>query len=976
MNKTKKHRLALLLGMLASGADAAEWTTTVDRHATVTDTTTIAGELATTAEALWIGPDRAFDPATGADLPPYALPERISLVDGQYGVSSQRGQLWRTYQFFDDLTAYRPDASEGFWGMAGYGTTEAVYLAKDGAQKRRWTGAALGHPDLHVRAVNPLLEDAGALVLIGNASSAFALQLDHRGRISRQAVVPACSTQISDDRHGSIYALCPSSENGAGEVHHIKPTGAGSWSRSIASAELTRSSIGADGGVLVRQSTSPGEGLWQSLDRQGNLRLSAAAQAGIAVDDGFWFLSGTGTHLTHYGLDGLVLASISATSVSKFVAHSSGTLLALGRFDSSSPYDIYRLISGSGTTLREFSEREQKVSSIGPDIYRGSTVATLRVNGGIALIGDDGELSSAAIETTSFMSPESVQADANTVCISGMQSIIPGIHGTECFDRHTGQSLLGPSGVGGVLHIDGNILSAVGDAFEIRTRNGALLLHISRDGEIAWDFHPREGLVLLRVIDGAKRLQRFRVDGSLVFDVAAPLVAGEAIVGIGSDGSTIVAGKQSPAPLLRFDAEGNLRAARDLELSKPGVPLTAVSSSSEGVLLLQREGDERTTYSGQVTMLDAQLVRHADYPFSGTQTAKFQPARAGTARFVYTTPSGLIVQQFNPASGQPGELRALPIQYTDARFTIDLDGIVRAITFDAALGREVLRISHPTPNAFTGPIRQSALTGSWFNPASTGQGLLLQLLNGDVLFGAWHTFAPEGGNAVSKQQWFTVTGKVTNERGRITVPIYRNANGRFDTDGITPAEAVGSAELVFTDCDHLEFWYRIGQEAGVFPLQRLTPRTQACDNGTTTQPAADTAKGLALDGAWFDPDQSGQGFTFNTTGARFGSFLAGWFTYDTDGSIDDDAAQHWFTLQGATPEHFGESVMAQIHRTIGGSRSGEPTRNTHRVGEATLTVHDCAHATLSYRFDDSVIAGGFANLQRSVPLQRLGACPD
>lgn len=978
MNKTKKHSLALLLGMLAIGvsrSDAAEWTTTVDRHTTVTGTTTIDGELAATAEAFWIGPDRAFDPATGADLSTYALPERISLVDGQYGVSSQRGQLWKRYFFFDFMPYLQADADEGFWGMSGYGTAEGVHLAKDGAQVKRWTASDLGHADMHVIAVNPLLDDAGALVLIGNTSSARALRLDHHGRTAEQVVVPACSTDVADDRHGGIYALCPSTDSGAGEVHHIGPTEAGSWSRSTGSTKLTRSSIGADGGILVRDSTSLGQGLWKSLDRQGNLRLSAAAQAGIAVDDGFWFLRGTGTRLTHYGLDGLVLASVSATSVSKFVAHSSGTLLASGRFDPNNPSNVYRLISGSGTTLREFSEREQNVSSIGPNIYRGSTVATLHLNSGIALIGDDGELSSAAINSGGFMSPESVQADASTVCISGMQPVMPGIHGTECFDRLTGQSLLGPSGVGDVLHIDGNILSAVVGAFEIKTRNGALLLRISRDGEIAWDFHPRQGLALLRVVDGGKRLQRFRVDGSLVFDVAAPLVAGEAIVGVGSDGSTIIAGKQSPAPLLRFDAEGNLRAARDLELSKPGIPLAAVSSSSEGVLLLQREGDDRTSYSGQVTMLDAQLVRHAEYPFSGTQTAKFQPARAGTARFVYTTPSGLIVQQFNPTSGQPGERRALPIQYTGARFTIDLDGVVRAITFDAALGRDVLRISHPTPSAFTGPIRQSALTGAWFNPASTGQGLLLQLLNGNVLFGAWHTYAPEGGNALSKQQWFSVTGEVANERGRITLPIYRNGNGRFDTDGTTPAEAVGSAELVFTSCDQMEFWYRIGEDTGAFPLQRMTPRTQTCDDGSSTQPPLDAPKGLAIDGAWFVPSQSGQGLTFNTTGARFGSFLAGWFTYDTETGVDDEVAQHWFTLQGATPEHFGESVTAQIHRTIGGSRAGEPTRNTHAVGEATLTVHDCAHATLSYRFDDSVIAGSFANLQRSVALQRLGACP-
>ena len=117
---------------------------------------------------------------------------------------------------------------------------------------------------------------------------------------------------------------------------------------------------------------------------------------------------------------------------------------------------------------------------------------------------------------------------------------------------------------------------------------------------------------------------------------------------------------------------------------------------------------------------------------------------------------------------------------------------------------------------------------------------------------------------------------------------------------------------------------------------------------TTTQPPVDAPKGLALDGAWFDPSRNGQGLTFNTTGARFGSFLGGWFTYDAEAGVDDPFAHHWFTLQGATPEAYGQSVPVLIHRTIGGTRGGTPTINTHAVGQALLTVHDCAHATLNY----------------------------
>ncbi len=985
MKHPMNYRLALLFGLIATGieaSDAAEWTSTIDRHATFTNTTFIGGELATTDEALWIGPNRAFDPTTGADLSPYALPERMSLVDDQYGISSQRGQLWKTYWFFDFMPYYRPDAVEGFWGQAGTFPTEALYLTKDGARMRRWKAADFGHPEMHVIDVNPLLEDAGAMVLIGNDSAALALQVDGRGNVVRSTSVPACSTNVSDDRHGDLYLFCPAAGISPGELHHFGTSEADRWSRRADEAMLTRSGIGADGGVLIYGQVTSGDRFWQSLDRQGRTRLLVSASKGVAHDQGFWFLDRSKTQLTHYGLDGRTIATFSAQAIQNFKAHADGTVIALGQFDTQDAYNEYGVVSETGSMLRILKDRQQALQTRSQiSIWQNSTIPVMTVrpvDGEYyhVLIDDHGEPSSAAFNNQ-FMLNGPLMSDASTICTSGMVPVIPGILATDCFDRQTGQRLLGLLETSGtqILNVDGNIVLVSRDAFEWRTRNNALIQGISREGEIAWNFHPTQGLALLRVSDGNKRLQRYRSDGSLIFDVAAPFVAGESVVAVGSDGSTIVAGKSSPTSLLRYDAEGNLRAIRTLDLSQPGTPLVAASSSSNGVLLLQRRSDDRDAYSGQVTMLDAQLVRRGDYAFAGALDAQLQPARDGAARFVHTSPSGMMVLQFDPASGQPSERRALPVQNIDGRFAIDLDGVVRAMSFDAALGRDVLRISRPEPSRFTGPIRQSALAGAWFNPASTGQGLLLQLLNGDVLFGAWHTFAPEGGNALSKQQWFTVTGKVTNERGRITMPIYRNAQGRFDTDGVTPAEVVGSAELVFTGCDQMEFWYRIGDDAGAFPLQRLTPRTQACDDGTTTQPAADAPKGLAIDGAWLDPAQSGQGFTFNTTGARFGSFLAGWFTYDTDNGVDDDDAQHWFTLQGATPERYGQSVLVSIHRTTGGSRAGTPTLNSHQVGSALLTIDDCAHATLDYAFDDSAVAGPFADRARRVQLSRLGACP-
>ena len=161
--------------------------------------------------------------------------------------------------------------------------------------------------------------------------------------------------------------------------------------------------------------------------------------------------------------------------------------------------------------------------------------------------------------------------------------------------------------------------------------------------------------------------------------------------------------------------------------------------------------------------------------------------------------------------------------------------------------------------------------------------------------------------------------------------------------------------------------------ANCIPMQRLTPRTMACDDGVRTQPPADTAPAIDLSGAWYDPARSGQGLAVSASGARLNQFLAGWFTYDVD-NADDPDAQHWFTLQGASPNGYGQTVASEIFRTIGGSRAGEPTRNTNKVGTALLTVHDCATATLEYIFDDTPVAGAFADRTRAISLKRLGRC--
>ena len=90
--------------------------------------------------------------------------------------------------------------------------------------------------------------------------------------------------------------------------------------------------------------------------------------------------------------------------------------------------------------------------------------------------------------------------------------------------------------------------------------------------------------------------------------------------------------------------------------------------------------------------------------------------------------------------------------------------------------------------------------------------------------------------------------------------------------------------------------------------------------------------------------------------------------------MDDPTSQHWFTLQGDLSAGNRGSVVVPIYSTLGGSFDDVPATTTMRIGQATLTFDDCSSATLTYQFDDNVLAGSYRNLDGTLHLAPLTAC--
>ena len=116
----------------------------------------------------------------------------------------------------------------------------------------------------------------------------------------------------------------------------------------------------------------------------------------------------------------------------------------------------------------------------------------------------------------------------------------------------------------------------------------------------------------------------------------------------------------------------------------------------------------------------------------------------------------------------------------------------------------------------------SGFTGSWFDPAQSGHGLMLEVLPGNRLLAFWFTFNPEG----NQQVWFGGVGTYS-ENAAIISEVALPTGGRwipnFDSTKVIPKNW-GSLSFTFSDCNHgrVDFNSILGFGAGGMDLTRLT----------------------------------------------------------------------------------------------------------------------------------------------------------
>jgi hypothetical protein len=268
---------------------------------------------------------------------------------------------------------------------------------------------------------------------------------------------------------------------------------------------------------------------------------------------------------------------------------------------------------------------------------------------------------------------------------------------------------------------------------------------------------------------------------------------------------------------------------------------------------------------------------------------------------------------------------------------------------------------------------QFALTGSWFNAFTGGQGLTIQVYPDFVaagkalLGGGWFTY-DLAGNA----RWLYLQGAMRSAHGAtIDLGVYASSGGNFNAPPATSAVNYGTATLTVYDCNHATLAYSfLDGRSGTIPYTRLTSPSGCTTAVPATVPASLPAHydDVLHSGNWFNLATGGQGLVIDIVPSQ-NAFVATWYTYapQSEGR-SGEASERWFSIQSPyTPGNLTLTGLP-IYATQGGLFNDPTPISVSQVGTADITFTSCTAMTLHYAFTQ----GEFAGLSGTIAEQPVG----
>jgi hypothetical protein len=261
----------------------------------------------------------------------------------------------------------------------------------------------------------------------------------------------------------------------------------------------------------------------------------------------------------------------------------------------------------------------------------------------------------------------------------------------------------------------------------------------------------------------------------------------------------------------------------------------------------------------------------------------------------------------------------------------------------------------------------SGFSAMWFDPARSGEGLQLEILNADSALVEWFTYNEQGG-----QRWFQGVGQIVHGASGDSIEfpqLYVTHGGHFGpafNPGDVQFQIEGNATLSFIDCNVGTFHYDAFNQSQTLPIQRLTQTMGAGCTPTNGVPGQPVMAHAGQSGSWFDHSHSGEGFELQWLTNN--QALAIWYTYDTSGN------QVW--LEGVGSDQSGAIVFEHMARTSGphfGTAYDPAAFQQEDWGTLTLRL-DCNQGTAHYASSQTEFGSGDLTLSRLTNLKQP-SCP-
>lgn len=266
-------------------------------------------------------------------------------------------------------------------------------------------------------------------------------------------------------------------------------------------------------------------------------------------------------------------------------------------------------------------------------------------------------------------------------------------------------------------------------------------------------------------------------------------------------------------------------------------------------------------------------------------------------------------------------------------------------------------------NYWVGPV----VSGSWYDPARDGEGLVVEILPNGRALATWFTYPALG--ETGDQAWLSAQNGVVSGDTIRFADVHRPRGGVFGA-AFDPAQVVlerwGTMELRFTDCHTAVLMYSgsAAYGSGTRNLQRLTAIDELECSGArelTTTGARALSGMRAKSGAWFVPSRSGEGWFVQEL--PNGSAVLYWFTFTPDG-------RQAFTVGVATRN--GNRLELAENLITRGTNFGNAfnAADVQRIpwGRLDFEFTGCNAATVSYT---STLPGYGSGTRQSVRLTAL-----